>query len=230
VAVQQAVTTAAHPKPAPAVTTAAAEPTAVCPKATPAAPHVAVAAPQAENRTHDSDKAPDPGAGISKLRMELDEAVRSASTKETDLRATLGQRDAHIRELEASAANHDARIKQIQTSSGDQISARDSRIRELETALSARDERIAKLEQEIKAVLSQQGEPGDDLKSIRGIGPAFERELRRLGIRTFAQVAAWTPEDVDTIAPKIKAKPERIRRENWVESAAELAKRSSEST
>jgi predicted flap endonuclease-1-like 5' DNA nuclease len=202
----------------------------VSPKATPAAPHVAVRAPEADKRIHDSDRAPDPGAGIAKLRMELDEAVRAASTRETELRATLNQRDARIRELETSAAGHDARIKQIQTSSAEQISSRDARIRELETALSARDERIAKLEQEVKAVLSQQGEPGDDLKLIRGIGPAFERELRRLGIRAFAQIAAWTPEDIDTIGPKIKAKPERIRRENWVESAAELAKRSFETT
>jgi predicted flap endonuclease-1-like 5' DNA nuclease len=195
-----------------------------------ASPKPPVVAPQVEKRSHDSNQAPDPGANISKIRMEMDEAARASSAKAAELRTTLSQRDARIKELEAAAAEHGARIEQIQTSTGEQISARDARIKELEADLSARDQRIEKLEQENKALLANQGEPGDDLKLIRGIGPAFERELRHLGVLTFAQIAAWTPEDIDAIGPKIKAKPERIRRENWIESAAGLAKRSSEPT
>jgi predicted flap endonuclease-1-like 5' DNA nuclease len=162
--------------------------------------------------------------------MELDEAARAAAAKEKELRATIEQRDARIRELDAAAAELAAQVKKVEASSSEQVSSRDARIRDLEAALSARDERIAKLEQDVQAARTQQTEPGDDLKLIRGIGPAFERELRRLGVHSFAQIAAWTPEDVDSIGPKIKAKPERIRRENWVESAAELVKRSSQPT
>jgi predicted flap endonuclease-1-like 5' DNA nuclease len=200
------------------------------PAAPAATPKPAAALPHAEEPYRDSDRPPDPGAGIAKIRMELDDAARAAAAREADLRTTLSQRDARIRELEASAAERDARIDKAETSARDQISACDARIKELEARLSARDHRIEKLEQDNKALLANQGEPGDDLKMIRGIGPAFERELRRLGIITFAQIATWTPEDIDAIGPKIKAKPERIRRENWIESATELAKRSSNPT
>ena len=175
--------------------------------------------PQPPVSTATADRPSDPGASIARLRKELDDAKKAASAG-----------DARIRDLEASAAKHDARIKEIQASSEEQIAARDARIRELEAALSARDRRIGKLEEASAAALAQQAELGDDLKKIRGVGPAMERELRRLGITTFAQIAAWTPEDVDTIGKKIKAKPERIRRENWIESAATLAKGSSESS
>jgi predicted flap endonuclease-1-like 5' DNA nuclease len=217
----------AHP------TTPAATPVAPKPAATPAAAPVApkqpVAPTHAEKPSRESDRAPDPGAGIAKLRMELDDALRAAAAKEKDLRATLEQRDARIHELEASAADLASRIKQVEAAAAEQVSTRDGRIRDLDAALSKRDEQIAKLEQDVQAARAQPGEAGDDLKMIRGIGPAFERELRRLGVHSFAQIAAWTPEDVDSIGPKIKAKPERIRRENWVESAAELATRSPES-
>jgi predicted flap endonuclease-1-like 5' DNA nuclease len=199
------------------------------PTAQASAPKPAISTREVEKRTGDSDRAPDPGANIARIRRELEEAARAAAAKEAELSTSVSQRDARIRELEAAAAQHDAHIKEIETSSGERIAARDSRIRELQDALSACDERIDKLEQENKALAASQGEPSDDLKMIRGIGPAFERELRRVGVCTFAQIAAWTPEDIDAIGPKIKAKPERIRRESWIESAAELVKRSSES-
>jgi predicted flap endonuclease-1-like 5' DNA nuclease len=200
------------------------------PTARAATPKPAAALPQTEQRSPESDRAADPGAGIAKLRMELDDASRAAAAREADLRTTLSQREARVRELEAAAAEQGARIEKAEAVARGQVSAGDARIKELEALLAARDQRIEKLEQNNKALLANQGEPGDDLKMIRGIGPAFERELRRLGVVTFAQIAAWTPEDIDAIGPKIKAKPERIRRENWIESATELAKRSSNPT
>ena len=67
------------------------------------------------------------------------------------------------------------------------------------------------------------GSTADDLKLIKGIGPAFERELRKLGIVSFAQIAAWSAADIEQIAPKIKAKPDRIKRDEWILRATELA-------
>jgi predicted flap endonuclease-1-like 5' DNA nuclease len=139
---------------------------------------------------------------------QLEIARRALSVKDAELRTLLGQRDAGILELEA-VRHH--------------LAQRELTVKELEFAVLSRETRIRELEKELESARLQTGEGGDDLKRIRGIGPAFERELKRLGVRTFAQIAAWTAEELETIAKKIKAKPERIRRDNWVARAAELA-------
>jgi len=65
----------------------------------------------------------------------------------------------------------------------------------------------------------------DDLTLINGIGPAFEKALNALGIRTFAQLAE---QDADDLASRIAARvtPERIRRDRWIEQAHEFARSS----
>jgi len=64
---------------------------------------------------------------------------------------------------------------------------------------------------------------GDDLKLLSGVGPALEKKLHEAGVTSFAQVAAWTPEDVESFDEKLSFKG-RIEREGWVEQAKELAK------
>ncbi len=63
----------------------------------------------------------------------------------------------------------------------------------------------------------------DDLKLLSGVGPALEKKLHEAGITSFAQIAAWTPEDVADFGEKLSFKG-RIEREGWVEQARELAK------
>ncbi len=63
----------------------------------------------------------------------------------------------------------------------------------------------------------------DDLKMISGIGPKIERILHDLGIYTFAQIAAWGPEEIKWVDKRLKFKG-RIIREKWVEQADALAK------
>ncbi len=62
----------------------------------------------------------------------------------------------------------------------------------------------------------------DDLKRIRGIGPKNEEALNELGILTFAQIAAWTPENIDWIEDFLSF-PGRIEREEWILQAVQLA-------
>ena len=59
----------------------------------------------------------------------------------------------------------------------------------------------------------------DDLTSIKGIGVAIAERLHDAGVTTFAQIAAWSDEDIAEIAPKIKAGADRIKREDWVGQA-----------
>ena len=66
-------------------------------------------------------------------------------------------------------------------------------------------------------------EGGDDLKQLSGVGPALEKKLHEAGVTTFAQIAAWTEEDVAAMDEKLSFKG-RIEREGWIEQAKELAK------
>ncbi len=63
---------------------------------------------------------------------------------------------------------------------------------------------------------------GDDLKRLSGVGPALEKKLHEAGVTTFAQVAAWTADDVAAMDEKLSFKG-RIEREGWIEQAKTLA-------
>jgi predicted flap endonuclease-1-like 5' DNA nuclease len=62
----------------------------------------------------------------------------------------------------------------------------------------------------------------DDLQRIRGIGPQNESRLHALGIWYFAQIAAWSPENVLWVGSYL-AFPGRIDREKWIAQANDLA-------
>ena len=64
---------------------------------------------------------------------------------------------------------------------------------------------------------------GDDLTKMSGVGPVIVSKLHALGVTTFAQIAAWTPEDVADMDEKLSFKG-RIDRDDWLVQAAELAK------
>ena len=69
---------------------------------------------------------------------------------------------------------------------------------------------------------AQDGEP-DDLRLISGVGPVLEKKLHGLGITKFAQVAAFTADDIAKVDDALSFKG-RIERDNWLDQAAELAK------
>lgn len=61
-----------------------------------------------------------------------------------------------------------------------------------------------------------------DLKRIKGVGPKNEDALNALGVFTFEQIAAWTPENVDWVEDFMSF-PGRIEREDWIGQAKMLA-------
>ena len=75
---------------------------------------------------------------------------------------------------------------------------------------------------EKKAAPKKADAAGDDLKQLSGVGPALEKKLHEAGVTTFAQVAAWTADDVAAMDEKLSFKG-RIEREGWIEQAKELA-------
>ncbi len=58
----------------------------------------------------------------------------------------------------------------------------------------------------------------DDLKRLSGVGPVLEKKLHDLGITSFAQIAAWSAEDVNRIDDELNFKG-RIEREDWIGQA-----------
>jgi predicted flap endonuclease-1-like 5' DNA nuclease len=88
---------------------------------------------------------------------------------------------------------------------------------ELEQALAAANERLREHEARGNRQPSE-----DDLTRIKGIGPTFDRALRAAGVRSFAQIANWTDDDVIRIAGVLRARPDRIRREDWIGGARRL--------
>jgi predicted flap endonuclease-1-like 5' DNA nuclease len=58
----------------------------------------------------------------------------------------------------------------------------------------------------------------DKLTDINGIGPVIEGKLNGMDITTFAQIAAFTAEDVERIDGELNFKG-RIDREDWIAQA-----------
>jgi hypothetical protein len=135
----------------------------------------------------------------------------------------------------------------------EQLATRDHRIRALEARLADRERLVMELERLVQAwkvrvaPLARQlrlqrellrrppgvGLPGpaptarsatpDNLRAIRGIGPALERRLRDNGIQRFAQLAELRDEDTKALAARIGIAPGLPVRDRWVEQAQALA-------
>jgi len=61
----------------------------------------------------------------------------------------------------------------------------------------------------------------DDLKKIGGVGPKLEKVLNGLGVWTFAQIAAWSPEEIAWVDDYLAFKG-RIERDGWIAQARAL--------
>ena len=65
----------------------------------------------------------------------------------------------------------------------------------------------------------------DDLKQIKGVGPAIEKTLNELGIFRLSQVADMSEYDIDRVAKRLKGFRSRIYREDWIGQARDLQDR-----
>lgn len=59
----------------------------------------------------------------------------------------------------------------------------------------------------------------DDLSRIKGIGPKLVALLSELGVTSFAQIAAWSDEDISRVDAQLGRFAGRITRDQWVEQA-----------
>jgi len=86
-----------------------------------------------------------------------------------------------------------------------------------------------KSEDELEGVASrihdEDAEPTDDkddLKQIKGVGPAIEKTLNELGIFFFNQIAEISEYEIDRVAQRLKGFRSRIYRQDWIGQARDL--------
>lgn len=71
---------------------------------------------------------------------------------------------------------------------------------------------------EAKAVTSALA---DDLTTLKGVGPKLAAALKDLGVTAFAQIAAWTPEDLARMDAALNLRGRAVR-DDWVGQAKGL--------
>ena len=74
------------------------------------------------------------------------------------------------------------------------------------------------------APLDPMAATADDLTRMKGVGPRLADRLNSLGIASFAQIAALTPEDADALDARLGDFQGRIHRDRWIEQAGYLAR------
>jgi NADH-quinone oxidoreductase subunit E len=62
----------------------------------------------------------------------------------------------------------------------------------------------------------------DDLTRIRGVGPALESMLHRMGIYHYDQIASWSPAEVAWADENLEDFRGRVTRDDWVGQAKAL--------
>lgn len=64
----------------------------------------------------------------------------------------------------------------------------------------------------------------DELTRMKGVGPKLAERLNALGVTSFAQIAALTPEEAEALDAQLGTFQGRIHRDRWIEQAGFLAR------
>lgn len=160
----------------------------------------------------------DGAAEAARRRDELEEALQRAATLErrlSEARAAAGPAGGY--------AHWEQWFHQrLAARAGSDLARADEALRQQRAALEEKERLIARLIDRLRET-GQVREGPDDLKEIVGIGPVLEDLLHGLGITSFEQLAALSEDEVDRIEGRLGVFPERIRRDRWIEQAADLA-------
>jgi len=69
-----------------------------------------------------------------------------------------------------------------------------------------------------EAVQAAVTQVGDDLTRLVGVGPKLAASLGELGVTTFSQIAAWTPDELASFDQLLNLKG-RAERDAWIAQA-----------
>lgn len=138
-------------------------------------------------------------------------------------------RDEEAAKIEAELAAARERISELeQEQDEDHAETRIERVHNPDTLTDGRDASNDPIDAATATVESAE-EPldgaKDNLKKIKGVGPAIEKTLNELGIFRFEQIADMSEYDIDRVAQRLKGFHSRIYREDWIGQARELLER-----
>ena len=187
-------------------------------------------------------------------RRHLESDLRSVSAKDSSLSVALQKKDEKIFKLSRELEDWQQRVPPLVKRYGERnaeaeqleidLAEARARIHALETVLGSEQTRVEPVDQDALAdgmdASNDTMETGirvndtpvdrlrDNLKCIKGIGPAIEKTLNELGIYRLSQIAEMTEYDIDRVASRLKGFRSRIYREDWIGQAREMQGRSPE--
>jgi predicted flap endonuclease-1-like 5' DNA nuclease len=138
-------------------------------------------------------------------------------------------RNEEARQLETDLAEARLRIEQLESAQNDN-ETRIEPVRDPDALTNGRgasnDPTDSQVVRQVRSVEiandSEQKTLRDNLKQIKGIGPAIEKTLNEMGIFRFQQIAEMSEYDIDRVAQRLKGFHSRIYREDWIGQAREL--------
>lgn len=165
---------------------------------------------------------------IQELQLELAERERTAETQAEEIAALQRQFDelsllyTTLTESQAKGKQDEAdrpssRKRQAELRAPRKVKGAPENIGRHASALkTAKDDQ---LNLEIPSGSQAAGSRRDDLTKIRGIDPALEQALNKLGTHTFIQIARWTSTDMSRVAKQLATPLDHIKRRNWIADA-----------
>ncbi len=140
------------------------------------------------------------------------------------MRENLATRDRQVLDLELQTKDSDARVQELEG----RLESWKHRVQPLTRKLKEQRNTI----RQYREARATPGKPvpetessgaNDNLKKIRGIGPALERRLHRHGIHRYEQIAELSEQELIEIAEQLAIAPNLAQRDRWIEQARDLA-------
>lgn len=168
-------------------------------------------------------------ATIEKLALELKnwqdrlppliERYRQRNAEAEELEQQLATAQERIESLEHMVGSEQTRVEPVDPDAlGDNMDASNEPIEDAAAAEDSGNEADTSYDDD-----DMEDQPSrDDLKLIKGVGPAIEKTLNELGISRFDQIAQMSEYDIDRVAHRLKGFRSRIYREDWIGQARDL--------
>jgi len=149
----------------------------------------------------------------------LIERYQKRNAEAEALEEELGVARDRIVALESMLSSDETRIEPVDPEAmTDGLDASNDPIEETSSVAIEND--AAEVQEDVDSLLN--GDARDNLKLIKGVGPAIEKTLNEMGILRFNQIAEMNEYDIDRIAHRMKGFRSRIYREDWIGQARDL--------
>ena len=179
-------------------------------------------------------------AELAGLATKLEEQAPALSS----LESALSEKEARISGMEEASAVATVSIRALEQELAERTASLEAARTEIDemtrahagcaTTIARQKERIEELAEAVRErdralkdgapswLLGSPNGSKDNLQAIRGLGPVLERDLNKLGIYHYKQIARLTSKEMDWLAARVKIFPGRIKKDRWIEQAKQL--------